>query len=182
MRGNGGLGNAGLMLELKRFGCKEIREGIGLHTRPANLATNFGFGCRRLNLVPNISRGSSSSMSERRRITVNTVGDVHVVRFNDRKILDTTYIGELGEELFSLLEEPGSHKLLLNFDGVEFLSSGALNKLIFLDRRVKEVSGSLRLTNLRPELNEVFMITRLHELFQIFEDEVEALADLNSDD
>ncbi|HAA67556.1 MAG: anti-anti-sigma factor [Planctomycetaceae bacterium] len=121
-------------------------------------------------------------MSERRRITVNTVGDVHVVRFNDRKILDTTYIGELGEELFSLLEEPGSHKLLLNFDGVEFLSSGALNKLIFLDRRVKEVSGSLRLTNLRPELNEVFMITRLHELFQIFEDEVEALADLNSDD
>ncbi|MEE3373388.1 MAG: STAS domain-containing protein, partial [Planctomycetota bacterium] len=125
--------------------------------------------------------GSSNSMSERRRITVNTVGDVHVVRFNDRKILDATYIGELGDELFALLEEPGSQKLLLNFDGVEFLSSGALNKLIFLDRRVKEVSGSLRLTNLRPELNEVFMITRLHELFKIFEDEVEALADLNSD-
>ena len=120
-------------------------------------------------------------MSERRHISVNTVGDVQVVRFKERKILDAAYIGELGDDLFALLEEPGSEKLLLNFDGVEFLSSGALNKLVFLDRKVKEVSGSLRLTNLRPELNEVFMITRLHELFRIFEDEVDALADLNSD-
>ena len=36
--GGGGLGNAAPILELYRFGCKEIREGIGLHTRYAKVS------------------------------------------------------------------------------------------------------------------------------------------------
>ena len=104
------------------------------------------------------------------------VGDVAVVRFVDRKILDAANIQELGEELFTLVEDEGRKQLLLNFSNVEFLSSAALNKLIILDKKVKSHGGKLKLSNLKPEIYEVFVITRLNQLFDIKDDESEAVS------
>ena len=69
-----------------------------------------------------------------RRLEVSEVGDVTVVRFVDRKILDESNIQELGEELFQLVDEEKRKKLLLNFTSVGFLSSAALGKLIMLEQ------------------------------------------------
>jgi len=115
-------------------------------------------------------------MTVHRRLEVNEVGEVAVVRFVDRKILDETAIQELGRELFQLVEEEGHRNILLNFSTVEFLSSAALGKLITLDKKVKANQGKLKLSNIRPEIYEVFAITRLNRLFDIKEDEADALA------
>jgi len=115
-------------------------------------------------------------MVDHRRVEVAPVGEVTVVRFLDRKILDAAKIQELGEELFSLVGSDGRHKLLLNFSNVEFLSSAALNKLIILEKKIKAEDGRLILSDLRPEIHEVFVITRLTQLFEIKESESEALA------
>jgi anti-anti-sigma factor len=115
-----------------------------------------------------------------RRIEVTTLtgsaGDVSMVRFLDRKIIDAANIQELGDELFSLVEKEGRKNLLLNFTNVEFLSSAALNKLIILDKKVKAHSGKMRLCGLRPEIYDVFAITRLNQLLDIKNTEQEALA------
>lgn len=116
-------------------------------------------------------------MAVNRRIQVSEVGDVAVVRFQDRKILDAANIQELGDELFGLAESEGGKKLLLNFSDVQFLSSAALNKIIVLDKKVKAAGGRLRLSNLLPEILEVFVITRLNQLFDIRETEQDALVD-----
>ena len=115
-------------------------------------------------------------MAVHRRLEVSEVGDVTIVRFVDRKILDEANIQELGQELFQLVEEENRQKLLLNFSTVEFLSSAALGKLITLDKKVKTHGGKLKLTNIRPEIYEVFAITKLNKLFDIKEDEADALA------
>jgi anti-sigma B factor antagonist len=115
-------------------------------------------------------------MAEHRRVEVHEVGDISVVQFSDRKILDETNIQELGKELFQLVEEESRHKLLLNFNNVEFLSSAALGKLISLDKKVKQHDGMLKLSNIRPEIYEVFAITRLNKLFDIKDEEADALA------
>ena len=115
-------------------------------------------------------------MAGQRRLEVSEVGDVTVVRFVDRKILDEANIQELGQELFQLVEDEGRKSLLLNFNSVEFLSSAALGKLITLDRKVKAHSGKLKLSNIRPEIYEVFAITKLNKLFDIKDDEADALA------
>lgn len=114
-------------------------------------------------------------MPDHRRLEVSEKGDVTVVRFVDRKILDATNIEELGAELFGLIERDNRRNLLLNFNSVEFLSSAALNKLIILDKKIETTGGKLKLSNLRPEIYEVFVITRLHQLFDIKEDESDAL-------
>lgn len=115
-------------------------------------------------------------MAARHRLEVSEVGDVTVVRFVDRKILDESNIQEMGSELFQLVEDEKRDKLLLNFSNVDFLSSGALGKLITLDKKVKAHSGTLKLSNIRPEIYEVFAITKLNKLFDIKEDEADALA------
>ena len=114
-------------------------------------------------------------MAVHRRLTMTEVGNVAVIRFVDRKILDAANIQELGEELFGLVEDEGRKQLLLNFSNVEFLSSAALNKLIILDKKVKSHGGKLKLSNLRPEIYEVFVITRLNQLFDIKDDEAQAM-------
>jgi anti-sigma B factor antagonist len=115
-------------------------------------------------------------MAVHRRMQVSEVGDVSVVRFMDRKILDEANIQELGQELFQLVEDDNRKNLLLNFSTVEFLSSAALGKLITLDKKVKAHGGRLKLSNIRPEIYEVFAITKLNKLFDIKDDETDALA------
>ncbi len=114
-------------------------------------------------------------MSDRKRMVVTKVGDLAVVRFTDRKIVDSANIEEMGEEMFSLVDKDSYKNVLLNFEGVEFMSSAALNKLILMDKRVKGVQGKLRLCTLRAEIMEVFTITRLNKVFDIKKTEAEAL-------
>ena len=114
-------------------------------------------------------------MPETRRIVITENGDVTVVNFVDRKILDESNIQTLGQELFALVEKENRKKILLNFSAVEFLSSAALGKLINLDKKVKVNSGILKLSNIRPEIYEVFAITKLNRIFDIKDDESDAL-------
>lgn len=115
-------------------------------------------------------------MSGYRRLDVNIVGTVTVVRFRDHKIVEDLNIQELGQELFQLVEQDHRLRLLLNFSSVEFLSSAALGKLITLDKKIKAHGGKLRLSNIKTEIYEVFAITKLNRLFDIQEDEADALA------
>jgi len=115
-------------------------------------------------------------MAEYRRLDLNEIGEVTVVRFRDQKIIEDINIQELGQELFRLVEADHRGKLLLNFSSVDFLSSAALGKLISLDKKVKAHGGVLKLSNIRPEIYEVFAITKLNRLFDIQDDEASALS------
>jgi anti-sigma B factor antagonist len=115
-------------------------------------------------------------MAPYRRVDASEVGDVTVVRFRDHKIIEDINIQELGQEMFHMVEVDGRSKLLLNFSSVDFLSSAALGKLITLDKKMKAHGGALKLSNIRPEIYEVFAITKLNRLFDIRDDEAEALA------
>src|SRR5262249_39773444 len=84
-----------------------------------------------------------SSQPRRRRLEAEEIGDVTVVSFMDRKILDEQNIQVIGEQLFSLVDESGRKKLLLNFSNVEYMSSAALGKLITLNKKVQAAGGQL---------------------------------------
>jgi anti-sigma B factor antagonist len=115
-------------------------------------------------------------MAKTQRIKVSESGPVSVVTFADSKIIDEAEIQELGQELYDLVERDNRKKIVLNFANVEFLSSAALGKLIGFDKRVKQHGAELVLSNIRPEIYEVFAITKLTKLFQIKDDEADALA------
>jgi anti-sigma B factor antagonist len=116
-----------------------------------------------------------SSQPRRRRLEVEDLGDVTVVSFTDRKILDEQNIQVIGEQLFGLVDDLGRKKLLLNFGNVEYMSSAALGKLITLNKKVQAAGGRLVLCKIDPQIREVFEITKLDKLFVIKGDEQEAL-------
>lgn len=110
-----------------------------------------------------------------RRLDIEEVGDVTVARFIDKKILDETNIQIIGNQLFGLIDEDRREKIVLDFSNVEYLSSAALGKLITLDKKVKAARGKLRLCSIRPDIYEVFAITKLNKLFDIHENQEKAL-------
>ena len=105
--------------------------------------------------------------SEPRRITVESKGDCTVIGFRDVDILDQVNIHEMGNEMYAIVEGDQGIKLVVDFDGVQFLSSSALGKLITLKRKVEEVSGTMRMCRIKPEIMEVFRITKLDTIFDI---------------
>jgi anti-sigma B factor antagonist len=100
-------------------------------------------------------------------LTIARQGNVCIVEFEDRKILEELAISQIQERLTDLIAAESPPHILLNFRKVEHLSSAALGVLITLSKQVAERNGQLVLANIHPQIFEVFKITRLNKLFNI---------------
>jgi len=105
--------------------------------------------------------------------------DVRIVEFTNNKILDEANIAEIGQTLSALVEERANPKLLLDFANVDHLSSAALGMLINCNNKVKQRNGQLRLANIKSQIIEVFVITKLNKLFRILPTRAEAMSSFN---
>ena len=113
------------------------------------------------------------------RLNISTHDDITIVQLTDRKILDEISISQIGERLQGLVAKTDTPKFVLDFSSVGHMSSSALGMLITLHKRVREKNGQLRLSGIQPPIYEVFVITRLNEIFQICKSKEEALDTFN---
>src|SRR3954462_6433767 len=109
-------------------------------------------------------------------LSVTQQKDGRVVEFTNNRSLDEANIAEIGTGLNVLIDERTNPKLLLDFGSVDHLSSAALGMLIHPHKRGKEKKGRLRRANIKPQIFEVFVITKLNKLFKILPSRDEALA------
>ncbi len=115
-------------------------------------------------------------MSEQQvHLTIIETDGVSIVEFADRKILEELSIREIEDEIFAHIDGQSNVKLLLCFKNVEHLSSAALGMLINLNKVVSEQAGQLKLSDISPQIYEVFKITRLNKLFDIHDSTGQAL-------
>lgn len=110
-------------------------------------------------------------------VAVTESKDVRIVEFTNNKILDEGNIQDIQSTLNALIDEMPKPKLLLDFATVDHLSSAALGALINCNNRIKQKNGMLRLSNIKPQIMEVFVITKLNKLFKILPTRAEAVAD-----
>jgi anti-sigma B factor antagonist len=110
------------------------------------------------------------------RLNVTDHKDVKVVDFVDSKILDEANIAEIGQHLTEMVAAKDRPKILLDFKNVDHLSSAALGMLINVNNKVKQQNGQLRLASIKPQILEVFEITKLNKLFKILPTRADALA------
>jgi anti-sigma B factor antagonist len=109
-------------------------------------------------------------------VAVSQQKDIRIVEFQNHKILDEGNIADIGVTLNAMIDETPSPKMLLDFVNVDHLSSAALGMLINANNRIKQKNGALRLTNIKPQILEVFVITKLNKLFKILPTRDAALA------
>lgn len=113
--------------------------------------------------------------SETSRLRIKKINDITHVEFIDRNILDEANIQLIGEELTHLIDSSPKPKLLISFANVDHLSSSALGTLITVNNRVRAASGQLRLSDIDPQIYEVFVITKLNTRFEIHETAADAI-------
>lgn len=109
------------------------------------------------------------SKPESRLLIEQKQGGITKISFRDRNILEETSIAQIRDEMLRMLEGQTNPKILIDFSNVEHMSSAALGTLITINNRVREKSGQLRLANIDAQIYEVFVITKLNRVFQIFE-------------
>ena len=113
-------------------------------------------------------------------VSVTELKGIRIVEFTNSKILDEANIAAIQETLGALIDENENPRLLLDFNSVDHLSSAALGMLININNRVRQKNGQLRLANIKPQIFEVFVITKLNKLFKILPTRTEALANFTA--
>ena len=106
---------------------------------------------------------------------VRTIERVAIIRFEGAEILfEEEALSAVREQLKRLIEE-GHTRLVLNFEGVRYMSSNILGILVSLQRKDVPVRVRLQLCGLDPLLRDMLRITRLDEVLDVCDDEAEAL-------
>ena len=105
---------------------------------------------------------------------------VLVVQFQESKLLDEVKIQEIGTELLEAASAATNKRLLLNFNGVEFMSSAMIGKLVLLNKKCKADGITLKLSNISDSVSEVFEIMKLDKIFDIYKTQEKAVKAFNS--
>ena len=116
--------------------------------------------------------------SIRPNISIDYHGAVVIATLTDEKILDEIQLQSLEGSIMPLIDQSPNIQLVIDFSNVKFLTSSVLGLLIRISKKVYEAEGKLRLCSITPKILEVFKITRLDKIFEIFPDADEALVGL----
>lgn len=111
-------------------------------------------------------------------LIVDFQGAVAIATLADEKILDDSQIQGLEGSFMPLIEQNDKIQLIVDFSNVKFLTSSALGLLIRISKKIYEKEGKLRLCAIDPKIMEVFRITRLDKIFEIYSDLEDALIGL----
>lgn len=105
-------------------------------------------------------------------IEVSEHGKVNVLSLSGR--LDLANAGVLKETVKTLLEQ---EKNLLHFNMrmVDFINSSGLGALVSMMKDIRMNKGRLTLSDLAPYVHEIFDITQLSNVFEIYQNEEEAV-------
>ena len=82
---------------------------------------------------------------------------------------------ELREAVLGALEA-GSQKILLNLQGVTLMDSSGVGELVSSYTTVTNRGGRLKLENLPAKIDDILQITQLITVFDVYDDEDEAIA------
>ncbi len=105
-----------------------------------------------------------------------TNGEVVVVYLGHNRIVDQAIIDQIAGTLERLLGKCEQGKMLINFEGVKFMGSAMLGKLIKLKKSCKDLAVHLKICSIDPQIMQVFKMTKLDKVFDIYDDEGRALS------
>ena len=107
-------------------------------------------------------------------LSYTTIGPVTVVRMEGN--LDSNSSPAAHDELTRLIDG-GASRLLINLEGVGFVSSAGLRIIVSALKKLMDCEGGLRLSNLNDPVTQVFEISGLISVLEVFATEEEALRD-----
>ncbi len=66
--------------------------------------------------------------------------------------------------------ESNVRNLVIDMGGISFIDSSGLGTLVAALRTVNKAGGNIKISSLKDQVRSIFELTRLHHLFEIFND------------
>ncbi|MDD5644159.1 MAG: STAS domain-containing protein [bacterium] len=107
-------------------------------------------------------------------IIVEQNGNIRIFYFTIEKLTDILMIDQIKSCILSAIDTGGGI-IVINFAGVDYMSSSFLSVLIAMKKALYKVKGRVCLCCLSENISKVFSITELDKIFDIFHSESDAL-------
>jgi len=106
-------------------------------------------------------------------ITTTSKDNATILSLNGR--IDTATAPEL-EQAINKIIDGGQRKILLDFAGVTYISSGGLRVLLATAKKLKNPGDKFGICALSPEVMKILKLAGFTSIFSIYASEGEALA------
>ena len=107
------------------------------------------------------------------KMDVRDSNDIKILAFEGN--LDTNTSPDAEAKLNELIDN-GSHKLLINFGKLNFISSAGLRVLLATAKKLKGTGGNLQICELNSTVQEVFDISGFGTILNVSKSEEDALS------
>jgi len=101
-------------------------------------------------------------------------GDIRIIRLTGKITIGTGDV-KIRELIDNALTE-GKANLLVDLGGVTSIDSSGIGEMVACYTSVTKQDGQLKLVHLSPKINDIMQVTQLITVFDVFDDEQEALA------
>jgi anti-sigma B factor antagonist len=109
------------------------------------------------------------------RLEREDFGKVTVLRMQSPTLREDANTGALFGQAYDTVDTAGRSQLVLNLDGVDFMASVALGKLMTLQRKARSAGGRIILCKVGRAVEDLLHATRLSDILLIYHDEREAI-------
>ncbi|MEW6680483.1 MAG: anti-sigma factor antagonist [bacterium] len=131
---------------------------------------DYHFDSKRGNELVMLKKGG-----EKMEIAIKDLEKASVISVSGR--IDAATAPDLENRLNELIAS-GRIKVVINFNGVEYISSGGLRVLLATAKELQRKDGALRLCQLEQNVYKVFKLAGFTTIFNIYDTEDEALKDI----
>jgi anti-sigma B factor antagonist len=104
-------------------------------------------------------------------------GDVRVINLSGKITIGSGDV-KIRELIDSALAE-GKKNIVFDLAGVTSIDSSGIGELVACYTTVAKQEGQLKLLRMSPKINDIMQVTQLITVFDVFDDEQEALASFN---
>jgi len=105
--------------------------------------------------------------------SVRDVGDTRVIELSGKITIGA---GDVKiRELIGQSLEDDKNNVILDLGGVTAIDSSGIGEMVACYTTVTKCGGQLKLMHLSPKINDILQVTQLITVFEVFDDEREAL-------
>ena len=108
------------------------------------------------------------------QFSTRTSNNIHIVAIAGS--LDSTTAPEAQKSLDAVLAD--AKKVLLDFSGLDYISSAGLRVLLGAAKKLRASGGTLGIFGLNQSVREVFEISGFSTILSVYQSEAEALAEM----
>lgn len=102
-------------------------------------------------------------------------GEVRVISIEAVRLVEGAQLDQCHREIIEVIDKTQESCVLLHFGRVSFLSSAALGLLVRVHKKCKQYNIDLKMSNISPDIREIFKITAMDKIFDIHDDAAKAM-------